>query len=534
MMTTILLTVIFSIFSTIVMSYISMATPIGPWIGPTLVLLALLIKRYVFTVIQERDIAYSVAGGSVGGILATAFGFSFPTLYFLDQNLFNEWMQEPFYFISILSCLALCSGWLGIWVANVFEKKYIVEEQLAFPIGQLTYKMIGAQAQVKKAYELMMGFFSTIVFCIFQNGMYFLPRLLPRFITVFSKMNIGFFRIPSLVLRLDLLPMFLAIGFVTGHVIAGPLAVGAVAKIFLADPVHNLFFTYLSNVEFVLAFCSGIVLSSALFGFFGLSKRILNGIRDQLYNKNTQLGFSFLSFFSAQHLIELGAICVLFVLFLTYFHFTFISQFFLILFSLICGYIIASIAGKTGLALLGRFATFVMVPAIMLFRLNYVQMVIVATCVELVGGVATDILFGRKMGHLGNLDIKKLKYYQYFGLVISSLSVGIVFWVLINHFSLGSEELFAYRAQSRQLLIATQQFNFFVLIIGVAFGTILKYIKLNPMLVLGGLLMPVQLTMSLVLGGIIALLVKKPEEWHAFWSGVFAGNSIWMIMRALL
>ena len=63
---------------------------------------------------------------------------------------------------------------------------------------------------------------------------------------------------------------------------------------------------------------------------------------------------------------------------------------------------------------------------------------------------------------------------------------------------------------------------------------ILKYIKLNPMLVLGGLLMPINITLGLVVGGLFALIPQEREDWYPFWSGVFASNSIWMFIRAML
>ena len=45
MMLTVVLSVLLSLFATSVMSYISMATPIGPWIAPTLVLIGMALLR---------------------------------------------------------------------------------------------------------------------------------------------------------------------------------------------------------------------------------------------------------------------------------------------------------------------------------------------------------------------------------------------------------------------------------------------------------------------------------------------------------
>src|SRR4029078_13297602 len=104
---------------------------------------------------------------------------------------------------------------------------------------------------------------------------------------------------------------------------------------------------------------------------------------------------------------------------------------------------------------------------------------------------------------------------------------------LINHFGLGSPELFAYKAQSRQLLIYARHFNMYVLMIGAITSFFLQYFRINPMLVLGGILMQLNISLGLVFGGLLTLAVTNREEWEPFWSGVFAANSIVMLIQAI-
>jgi len=153
--------------------------------------------------------------------------------------------------------------------------------------------------------------------------------------------------------------------------------------------------------------------------------------------------------------------------------------------------------------------------------------------VEVCGGVAADTLFGRKIAHMQAIKPSLIKKYQYIGLVISSIAVGVVFWLLIDHFTLGSPELFAQKAQNRQLLIDSHHFNYYVLALGLAFGFLLKKAKVNPSLVLGGLLMPLNISLGLIIGGFGALLTKNKEELVPFWSGIFASNSVWMLLKTL-
>lgn len=528
---TITISISLSVFSTIVMSYVALATPIGPWIAPTLVFIALLCSR-VCKSMTNSALAYAVSAGSVGGILATACAFSFPTIYFLDPLVFNGWMQAPLYFIVLVGTFSFLAGMFGLLIADMAETTLLVEQNLSFPIGQMIHKMITACGQIRKAYELIAGFFSAVFFAVLQSGTLLFQSFIPKIITLMPATNIMMFSIPKIVINCDIAPMVWAIGFVTGHVIALPLAVGALANIFIVNVMQRSFFSYLSSMEFTLAFCSGIVLFMTLMSLIGMPQQIITGLKNgaAIDNKRDLIN----KIFNNKITLRLVVFSVLLCVFLYYFEFPLYVQLYLVVCSAITTYQIAAIAGRIGLALLGRFATFVMVPAMLIFNLNYVQLVFIATFVEMSGGVAADVLFGRKLAQLSDISREKMRHYQLLGLMIASLNIGVIFWLLINHFGLGSPELFAYRAQSRQLLIQAQQFDYFVLIVGGLFGAILQHLKLNPMLVLGGLLMPLDMTLGLVVGGLLAAIAKDKEEYYPFWSGVFAGTSICMLLRAVV
>lgn len=526
-----LVTLTLVIFSTGVMSFISMATPIGPWIQPTIVLISIMIFT-MFYKNNHHNIALTVIGSSIGGILSTALGFSFPTLYFLDQSFFNNLMQHPIEFSLTICFLALSAGLLAYFIAELFEHRFILEQQLAFPIGQLVHTMISAQNQFTQALYLMVGFISTFIFCMWQDGVWKIKSFIPKIIYIINPINIGIIHIPAI--QLEMFPIYWAIGYITGGLITIPLILGACSKIFIVDVINNLYFAEISSVSFVLAFCSGMVLCGALVGITDLPKlfknfivefKNKNTVEDKVVNKN--------SLFEKLNLLML-LIILLNVTFFTYFKFSPLLQIYIMSFTSICAFQIASIAGKIGLAQLGRFATFVMVPAMFLFKLSFLQITIIATFVEICGGVTADLLFGRKVAHLGGICSVRVKKYQLFGIVFSAVFSGIVFWILINHFSLGSNTLFVQRSQARALLVNAINFNSYVLILGFIFGYVLKKIKVNPILVLGGLLMPFNITFGLIIGSFFNFLLKKKENWEPFWSGVFASNSIWVLIKAVI
>ncbi|MGA9530830.1 MAG: hypothetical protein WBQ73_02970, partial [Candidatus Babeliales bacterium] len=98
-------------FASSVMSYLSMATPVAPWIAPTLLLFLMVGERlWCVTRRSSQEVALLIASGSVGGILATAVGFSFPTFYFLDSDLFMAWVAQPYMFIAFLAVFLLVAG----------------------------------------------------------------------------------------------------------------------------------------------------------------------------------------------------------------------------------------------------------------------------------------------------------------------------------------------------------------------------------------------------------------------------------------
>src|SRR5579863_2358817 len=272
---TIILSIALSLFSTIVMSYVSLATPIGPWIAPTLVFIALLISKMI-TKITSSSMSYAVSAGSIGGILATACAFSFPTMYFLDPALFNTWMASPLFFSLLLGCFAFLAGAFGMLVADAAETTLLDTQNLSFPVGQLVYKMIAAQNQIRKAYELMVGFVVELLFSFLQSSTVIMNAVIPKSVTVLPSLQFFIISLPRMVINLDIAPMIWAIGFVTGHVIALPLAVGAFANIIVVNPMQQLFFYDISLLEFTLAFCSGIVLFITLMSLFSMPKQIIN------------------------------------------------------------------------------------------------------------------------------------------------------------------------------------------------------------------------------------------------------------------
>lgn len=529
---TILFTLLFSCLSTAILSYISMAVMLGPWIDSTIVLgssmLFALFARHISLSARQQSIALVTIGASIGGIVATACGFAFPTLYFLDKELFNSWLAQPFYFMSVMGILVLCAGAFGLLLANLFEHRFMVVEQLPFPIGELSYKMISAQQSGTKAKELSFGF---VLSTLYSIAVKYIPAI-PTTITAFPALCYRWFTFPALRITLAELPMLWAIGFIAGHTIAIPLGIGILAKNLICSPAHASCFAHLPFCDFLVAFAGGIVAYGALISFLTIPSAFkgLNGKQKNNEQKEKRISPKINFTELAQWVLFLAITYA----FLSYFQFSILSQLYLLACTTLCTYQLIIIGGKIGIAPMARYATFVMVPGMMLFGYNAIQITLVSTFVEICGGVAVEILFGRKVGQLSSLPRLKTRLFQWLGLLISALAVGFCFWLLITNLGLGSAQLIAQRSQSRALLVMVQSFDVFALILGALFASILKELKINAIMVLGGILMPTELALPLVFGGLSSLLVKDKESHYPFWSGIFAANSLWMFIKVLL
>lgn len=516
---------VLSVFSTSVISYVALATPIGPWMGPTLALFVVVLFPFFFS--SKQEMFFAILAGSMGGIMATALSFSFPTLYFLDQSFFNQWLSTPFHFCTALTILAFVGSLLGFAVAYHSKKQLLETEQLAFPLGQLVFKLVDAGNSKEQKQQLFGGVLAAAGYALLQTKLFFGKQIIPNLITVWNKKTFSYFMFPALRFDLTIMPMLLSVGFLAGHLFAVPLLVGTALNIFVAEPV-NLFFFQLPPEDFMFALCSGMVLSGAFAGILTFGGQIINAIKNIGFtNKNSK---SLKKYVSVSWLLT----GITTVVGLSFFKFSFVAQMYSVVGTVLCAYQIARIAGKIGLALLGRFATFVMIPGLLLFGFDPLQITVISTLVELAGGVAAETLFGLKTAQLAHLDEDTVYWYQLFGVVVASITAAIVLYYLFITFQLGSSQLFAQRAQARALLVKAASFNYYVLALGIAVGMGLKKLKINPTLVLGGLLMPLSLSLSLIAGGLLSFMIKQKEQYEPLCSGMYATNALTVLLKILI
>jgi uncharacterized oligopeptide transporter (OPT) family protein len=521
-MFTIILSITLTLFSTLVLAYVSMATMLGPWIAPTVVLIAgLMFKLRMSTYSTEKkneSLALIQTSSSVGGIVATAIGFTLPTLYFLDQPTFMHLLERPFSFCAFIGSLVICAGSFGILLAKAFRKKMLEKESLPFPVSHFVHKTITSQTQGKQANKLIAGLSISGIICLIRDV--FLP----------SKHFFNLFQVS---------PMLWAIGCIAGISIAFPLFIGMISKYLVLTPLnhHSLylpikFFPVMDKRIFSMAFCSGLALAGIAPAILRYPAFVWKKIR-QLSGmgalRSLKLG-SYKEITKSLASLSTVSIICLTALFFVALGFSPFSLIIILPLTGIAAYQISYIGGTIGLAQIGRFTTMVMIPTMLLFKLTPLQItalcVFVSSCIT----TATDLLFDYKIGELCRIPQKRLQLFQLLGLLVTALCVGFFMWLLFTHLQLGSAELFAQRGRSRALLIQSFSFNWVVVIFGLLYGLILKKLKINPAMVFGGILMQNQLTIGLLIGATATLFLKNKNEHFPLFSGIFAGESLWLII----
>lgn len=535
--------IIFSVFSTLILSYVSMATMVGPWIAPTLVLLGQMLislsKRPSSQASQSVAIMQAIGAG--GGIIATGIGFAFPMLYFLDESIFKSWLSSPGYFCSILCVLTIIAGGLGLWLGRLWAKPFIDEKKLPFPVSNLTNQVITSQTHTQQGKQLLHGIAGTFLICGLRDGIGRLGGVLAKTLYVFPS----FF---GKEIAFAIWPGLWSIGFTVGLSITLPLFVGMVCKYFVVFPLaqHALYLPFrlfdpIAPETFTIAFCSGLVLCEIVFNIPGYIKTLI-GLFGKKQSSTIDLWTQKISGFfskiqshqlSTQHYLELSGLILLAISLLCYFRFNPIALILLLIFVAIATYSICEIGGKIGMVPFGRYSTFIVVPLLLMFSLDAVQATITCVFFNICAAASSDLLFDYKTADLAGIDRKKMYWYQWIGLIATSLCIGAILWLLFNHLGVGTEALFAQRGKAKALLLQSLNFNFKVVGLGIIFGWVLKRFKLNPTMVFGGLIMPNSVTFGLITGSLGTLLTKKPEKWQSLCAGVLAAESLWVLISIL-
>jgi hypothetical protein len=533
---------LFSVFATIILSYISIATMVGPWIAPTIVLICHILLAGMRNGKKKTTTLVSIqAIGAGGGIIATGIGFAFPMLYFLDPATFKTLMANPWQFCLLLSLLCLLAGGLGLLLGNYLTTSLVDEQALPFPVSNLTTQIATTDSSSEQTGMLLGGIIGTGVLCTLRDGLWAFKGIIKK----------TYYAAPSLLGKeaaFSIWPILWAIGFSVGLPITIPLVIGMIAKYVIVLPLsqHALhlpfsLFKPLEPETFAIAFCSGLVACELILQIPGFIKKLFSrkraSTKHDLHAKLQTLLLNLTSAIRSWSPVTIGVSSALLIgsmVFLHIYQFSIATQLLLLIFSGIAVLSICTIGGKIGMIPFGRYSTFIVVPLFLLFSLSPLQATIVCVFFNIAAAAASDLLFDIKSADLVGISRRKMYRYQWIGLIGSALCIGIVLWLLFSNLELGTEALFAQRSKAKALLLQSLNLDTTIVFLGICFGWVLKRFKINSTMVFGGLVMPNSVTLGLLIGSLGTLLVEKQERWAPLCAGILAADSLWVMATILL
>lgn len=538
--TTFIITSIFTLFAATVLLYVSLAVMIGPWIDPTLALCALGILSVAswcsLSWITVPDLMIATAAGSMGGLIASAAAWSIPTLYFTDPTFFSAVAGTPLYFIVAVAALICVAGCLGFCVAWNCTSLIANTQQYPFPIAQLVVRTMTAFGNLAQLLQLACGALLGSLYHIVHA-----LKMVPHALQLVHKYALSsWLCIPAVTVHMGTMPMLCALGFIAGNLLVVPLLCGIALRILFIEPCYRVWFAaQIHEQTFITSLCAGLILQGVLYSFWKLGAAWCAAPRTSLTTLLPASSAWLVCFVRDNRTaVWFSGAAIIFVIIFLHFaaSLSFLASSYVVGATIVCTYEVICLLGRIGLAPLGRFATFVMVPGMMLFRFTSFQSVAVAAFVELTCAVGATVASGMRIAReIPSPDNqKRMARYQGLALVVSALGVGVVLWLFARYVGFGTSPLFAQRAQSRALLIRAHEMRSDVLCLGVLVGLALHALGVNTTLLLGGVLLALSDSMLLIIGGALSRLWRKPQTIEPFWSGIFVASSLWMMSRIFL
>lgn len=508
----ILLSMFFSCASTFVMSFLAMSTELGPWVAPVFVVVSMvLIMPIVSKKWFRQHVIITIIAGSMGGMVGICLGLTWPTFYFLHQDAFMASMKSPILFAGSISLFVLCAGMLAFLIAYFLKDYMIVTRSMHFPMSRLVHDIVYVEKW--SAGQLMM------VYGLSVSSTWNLFLLLQRA------------WLYPYAIQLHMIPMLVSIGFVAGGGSSVYLATGMVLRKLSLYGFKNNFFVNYSDNEFMVRFCSGIFLSllvSHVFLFLVKSRR-------GLYKSILTSGFFALFFdlYKKKYLLALFALSILgAILLLHAWDNSWSSQLYVLAALVVACYYVSCVVGQIGAVELGVFVWLVILPFSYAAKVGSDGIVAIAVFSMLCIGLVVDLLFSYKLAQLSDISYRRVLKYQLLGFIVSLVTVGFIMWWNIYTFHLGSVELMAQSSKEFDLLVKVGTYSYEVVLLGFAFGLILRRFVQETIVVIGAMLMSATITFWLVFAGLFSYFIKNEKRYYPFWLGVYASHALWMICLA--
>jgi putative OPT family oligopeptide transporter len=537
--------------------------------------------------ILENVIIQSIGGAS--GLVVAGAIFTLPALFILGLDKKIGFDLFKIFMVSFLG------GTLGVLFLIPFRKYFVKEMHGHFPFPEatataqilVTGEKGGKQAKILVKSMIIGGLFDFMVHSVGAFSEVFTSRIFKIGQTLSDKAKI--------VLKMDVLSAVMGLGYIIGLKYTSIIAAGSLLSWFLLVPVISYFGQYIPaeivgpGTKLISAMSAeeifrsyvryigiGAIAMAGIIGILKSSKIIVQAFGmgfKQMFKKNSAgeaavprtqtdlnmktviifLGLTALviwAFFGLSvlspvpHPLKLSLIAMVTVFVISF------------LFTSVAARAIAivgtnPVSGMTMMTLI--LSSLVLVSAGLTGEYGMFAALliggVVCTALSMSGGFITDL----KIGYwLGSTPIKQQKY-KFLGIFISSLTVGLVIFLLNQTYgfvpgvkdALSAPQANAMAALIQPLMNPGAEVPWLLYGVGVLTALIMEFIGVPPLAFALGMYIPLELNTPLVIGGLIAHLVnrssrdkelsnKRYEKGILIASGFIAGGAIIGVVSAIL
>lgn len=522
----------------------------------SMAILRLIMKR---TSILENNIVQTIT--STGESLAAGVIFTLPALFI--------WQLKPS--LLTITIIALAGGVLGTVLMIPLRRALIVKEHetLPYPEGTACAEVLVAGEEGGKGASLVFGGLGVgAAFKFLTDAVKAFPSSVEWEIYKFKNAAIG----------MDTLPALLGVGFIIGPRIAGIMFAGAVlgwlgiiplisyigdfagtviypGEILISEMnYHDIWENYLRYIGAGAVAFGGLIgliktLPTIASSFAGAIKGFANPDNTEELRTEEDIPFSLIVILTVVFLAVLTFFPQINVGFMGALLLLVFGFFFVTVSSRIVGIVGSSSNPVSGMTIAALILISIVLTGIgQTGETGMVTAIIIGAVVCIAAAIAGDTSQDLKTGYIVGSTPKWQQIAQLYGVLITSIVIGLVLMLLDNVHGLGSEDLPAPQAMLMSMIvkgIMEGDLPWNLIFIGMAIAAMVELFGIGSLPFAVGLYLPIHLTAPIMVGGILNGLITrrtkgekqlkaKKERGILLSSGYIAGEALTGVLIALV
>jgi hypothetical protein len=493
-----------SIFSIGMMGYLSMSTELGPWIAPIFIVVVMVfIRSFLYEKTASKYVIAIVTSSSLGGMIGICLGLSFPAFFFMHQKIFKIWLASPVKFSLVVAAFIATAAIYAFLVGYILHHYFLVAANRKFPMSRLVYDVLynDNPGQVK---------FLTAV----GVALSFIINRVIVFTNVLSTTSL---------IQFSMYPLLVSIGFISGQMIAVPVLIGLITRVFVFRLIHTYIPSNMTDRSLVITFCIGMMIA-----WFVLNLSVMFIEKSSKYWKT----HSFLLMTMRKTWFWVWLFLAISTNFLLLWYSgvsIFVVLAILMMLMLLALYSV-DVLSMIGIVDVSTYVLFVLLGMIYFVSAGMVTMIAVSVLATLCIGIVIDLIFSYKLASLANVDYKFVTKYQIISILTSIFCAGIIFWYFCSSFNIQSYSALAGKTYQFENMVKYAEYNPKIMFAGFFYGVMLYYLLGDLLAIVGSVLMEPAVSTVIVISGAFANMIKNREKIYPAFLGIYAGHMLWLLL----